>query len=556
MTNALKQTTRSFHTGFTLLAFAAIVLTGFSCSNDRSSFTATDNSLLLDSAGNGGIDAQEGFVRCQRYLDAWLAIADSSTGLIPRNVETGIDFWNAKDAAADNYPFMTLSAFFVDQDLFDGRMHDMLATEKRLTSRVRTMPDTYSFSKASFLSEDVKMDEIVFGTSEYIKDGLLPLTEWLGTSPWSDRMIEMLYDMHKEIEIAGTISAPEFGQASKEEVNGELLQVLSRLYWMTGDEALLNWAINIGDHYLLGDHHPTRDLQYLRLRDHGCELISGLCELYATVNFAKPDVREGYREPLHEMLDRILEVGRNEDGMFYDAINPQTGQVTNEHLADTWGYTLNGYYTIFLIDGTEAYRDAILQVFDALSKYRRHAWEGGSADGYADAIESAINLYNRIPDSKVSAWIDSEIRVMWEKQQAGGLIEGWHGDGNFARTTIMYNLWKSKGLYIKPWRPDVQLGAVMIGDTLFVRMKSSQPWKGNLYFDKARYRENMKLPIDWPRINQFPEWYTVSRTGTYDVHDVNTGVAAQHAGMEMTDRGIKLKVSGTTDLIINTHQSD
>jgi len=61
-----------------------------------------------------------------------------------------------------------------------------------------------------------------------------------------------------------------------------------------------------------------------------------------------------------------------------------------------------------------------------------------------------LNLYNRIPDPKIADWIDSEIKVMWSMQKESGIIEGWHGDGNFARTTIMYNLWKSKGLYLKP----------------------------------------------------------------------------------------------------------
>jgi len=84
---------------------------------------------------------------------------------------------------------------------------------------------------------------------------------------------------------------------------------------------MLDWAEAIGDHYLLGDHHPTRDLEYLRLRDHRCELISGLCELYVTLHFARPEKKKIYQQPLYEMLDRILEVGRNEDGFFYDGIN-------------------------------------------------------------------------------------------------------------------------------------------------------------------------------------------------------------------------------------------
>jgi hypothetical protein len=42
-------------------------------------------------------------------------------------------------------------------------------------------------------------------------------------------------------------------------------------------------------------------------------------------------------------------------------------------------------------------------------------------------------------------------------------VEGGHGDGNFARTTIMYCLWKTQGVTIQPWRDDVILGAVRTG---------------------------------------------------------------------------------------------
>mgnify|MGYP001582433522 FL=1 len=52
--------------------------------------------------------ANEAFYRCRRYVDGWLAHADSATGLIPRTL--GVDFWNGRDAAADNYPFMVLTA--------------------------------------------------------------------------------------------------------------------------------------------------------------------------------------------------------------------------------------------------------------------------------------------------------------------------------------------------------------------------------------------------------------------------------------------------------------
>ena len=509
---------------------------------------SAEDSALFAKAHENAILANEGFIRSEDFVHGWLQEADPESGLIPRNLQTDKDIWNAKDAAADNYPFMVLTSFFTDQALFDGTMLDMLHAEKKLTSRVNSLPDTYSFSKKDFQNEKLDMAEIIFGTSEYIKDGLLPLTEWLGKSPWSERMMEMLYDMKNEVNVADGISR-DGSNATREEVNGELLQTLSRIYWMTGGERFLDWAVAIGDYYLLGDHHPTKDLDYLRLRDHGCELISGLCELYVSTSFAKPNKREAYKKPLHEMMDRILEVGRNADGLFYDAINPQTGEIVQERPADNWGYTLNGFYAVYLLDKNPKYREAILKIYSNLNKYTNYDWENGSADGYADAIEGALNLYNRIPHPSVAKWMDSEIKVMWAMQQENGIIEGWHGDGNFARTSIMYNLWKSKGLYVKPWRDDLFMGAEQKGDSLLISIKSELPWKGKLYFDKPRHRENMKLPMDWARINQFPEWFTADIDREYTLVDYDKSEPTKYQGNQLID-GIDIELEDNKRMVV------
>jgi len=502
----------------------------------------------FDQAKHNAHLANASLQKCERYLKGWMAYRDPESGLIPRNINESKDFWNAKDAAADNYPFMVLSSFFVDQQIFENEMLDILRKEKMLTSRVGALPDTYSFSGNDFLKEEVNLDEIIFGASEYIKDGLLPLTEWLGESPWSERMLEMLYDLKNNTSIAEGVNEKGYGRAPREEVNGELLQVLSRIYWMTGDESLLDWAIQIGDFYLLGDHHPTKNLEYLRLRDHGCELISGLCELYITCYFANKPKYQAYQQPLYDMLDRILEAGRNEHGFFYDAINPMTGEVIEERIADTWGYTLNGYYGIYLIDGKEEYLAAVKETLSNLHHYKNHNWEG-NADGYADAIESALNLYNRITDPDVARWIDSEIKVMWSMQQESGIIEGWHGDGNFARTTIMYHLWKSKGLYIHPWREDVELGAELKGDTLLVSIKSQDHWEGTMHFDSERHKNNLHLPIDWPRINQFPEWYTVDDDHSYNLLKAGSDKVVEYSGKELLE-GLAIDLQDSAKLLI------
>lgn len=510
------------------IQFLVPIFTLISCKSTTPELT-NDDERIFNKAHHNAIEANEGFIRCNNYMDAWLSFADPETGLVPRTLDKDKDIWNANDCAADNFPFLVLTSFFTAPDKYNGIMREMLETETRVTSRVKSLPDTYSFAKDDFLHDSVSIPRIVFGTTEYIKDGLLPITEWLGPTPWSERMLAMLNDLNEHVDVAGGFATKGFGRAPEDEVNGELLQILSRVYWMTGDERYLDWAVKIAEHFL-NDAYPLNS-SYLRLRDHGCEIVSGLCELYVTLSHARPEQKPVVGKPLRNLLDYILAEGRNEHGLFYNAINPSTGEVVEPHLADTWGYTLNGFYSAYIADSIERYREAVTTVFENLHHYRNYNWENLGADGYADAIEGALNLYNRVPDARAARWIDSEIRVMWSMQDSShrenaqqwkdsGIIEGWYGDGNFARTTIMYNLWKSKGAYIQPWRPDVRLGAETKGDTLLIVLQSETPWEGKLYFDKARHRDIMKLPVDWPRINQFPEWYTVSPDAQYQLMDL------------------------------------
>jgi hypothetical protein len=76
-------------------------------------------------------------------------------------------------------------------------------------------------------------------------------------------------------------------------------------------------------------------------------------------------------------------------------------------LSDSWGYVFDAYCAVWMVDGTAAYRDASFRPLGALwDTYRGYDWEPsgnvpgnpkGSQDGYADAIESALNLFNRLP---------------------------------------------------------------------------------------------------------------------------------------------------------------
>jgi hypothetical protein len=176
------------------------------------------------------VRAAEGFRRSVQYVNAWDRQADSVSGLIPRNLRESKDFWNAWDAAADNYPYMVLVSSILIPEFFKGIALDMLNTETRLSSRIGRLPDSYSFSKKTFLNETIDTGQIIFGTAEYMKDGLIPLTEWLGESPWSGRMLGMLNDLPMVARMASHLSGKWYGNSDTVEVNGDLMQVLSRVY--------------------------------------------------------------------------------------------------------------------------------------------------------------------------------------------------------------------------------------------------------------------------------------------------------------------------------------
>ncbi|MFV1967273.1 MAG: hypothetical protein ACC628_17735 [Pirellulaceae bacterium] len=497
--------------------------------------------------------ANQALFRSRRFIDGWLAHADPRTGLIPRGLTADRNsFWNAKDAAADNYPFMVITAAITDRPLLEGRLSDMLRTETELTSRIGNLPDDYSFTKQGFLHDEPDLERIIFGSSEYMKDGLISVSEWLGPCPWTDRLKGILDDVwrHAPIETScGKIPS------TSTEVNGEMLQVTCRMYWATGNEKYLEYAQRIGDYYLLGDRHPTRDTNRLRLIAHGGEVVSGLCELYVTCHFAAPRKKKSYQEPLHEMLDRILEVGTNQHGMVYVWVDPQTGQ-HDKRICDTWGYTYNAYYMVYMVDKTARYRDAVLKALGSMNDhYRDYGWEGGSNDGYADSIESALNLYNREPVPSAAEWMDHEIEYMFRRQQPDGVIEGWHGDGNSARTWLLYALWKTQGLTVEPWRADVRFGAVRDEHgVLCISLMADKPWSGRLVFDTPRHQTFFHLPIDYPRLNQFPEWCVAEDERVYSLRDLNDGTRHELTGRDL-QAGVEVNLISGEEIRLSVEET-
>jgi hypothetical protein len=138
-------------------------------------------------------------------------------------------------------------------------------------------------------------------------------------------------------------------------------------------------------------------------------------------------------------------------------------------------------------------------------------------DGYADSIEGALYLLARLPDGAAAHWVDEQIAVLYGYQHDDGSLTDENIDGNFMRTVLIYGLSLTRGARLEPWSPRVALGAAFDGACLRVHVHSEDVWQGVLLFDTPRHRQHVGLALDYPRLNQWPEWWTVEPTRRYAV---------------------------------------
>ncbi|MBM3335669.1 hypothetical protein FJY63_13500 [Candidatus Sumerlaeota bacterium] len=496
------------------------------------------------------VEARKAFVAAKKLIAGWWAERDPKSALIPENLrKPDVRRWTPENSAADNWPFMVIGAWFVDRSFFDNECAKTLADEQRLTNRVHRLPDDFDLIAHRFVQPKPNLTQIIFGAAEYAKDGLISITEILGPkTPYFDRMRALTDDILAEAPVK-----TRFGliPASDHEVNGDMLQVLSRLWWATRDDRYMEMGARIAQRFLLDE--PIAKAERLRLRDHGGEIINGLCEFYVAAKHGRPALAATLRNPLISNLDRILEIAANEDGILYNEVNAATGEVRSKGLADTWGYVLDGYYALYLVENIERYRNAVRKALAGLEKYHDYKWEGESADGLADALESAVTLLRWEPVDAGFAWCRHTYNKMLAIQKPSGIIEGWHGDGNSIRSALMWAFYLSQGTYIEPWREDVSVGAVRAGNGLLVCISADKDWKGRLCFDRPRHHDYWNMAMDYPRINGFSEWFTAKAGARYGVRIGNSAEMRTVGGDELI-RGVDVEATGGKPLYLTVEQ--
>jgi hypothetical protein len=480
-----------------------------------------------------GVLAAEAQIRAARVLDVWIGRIDLKTGLLPKGLTAEDQVWDYANAGADLYPHLVIAAALLRPSA-EPALSRVLSAERAMTQPGQ-LPRDVDLTSAGV--EEGSLDDRIYGAVEFAKDGLLPLTERLGGEPWVSRMQELA----RAVDGAAPVKT-RFGQipSEKSEVNGQALQVLSRLYWATGDDVYRASAERIARAYLElalpdTDWLPTRSWDFkrdrsstgvLQLRDHGNEVVAGLVE-YHLIETVRGDPRAPeHRVRVRAMLDRLLDVGRTPEGLWKSEIDLKTGKSRSYALSDNWGYLYAAYLTQAMIEETwpggdpavaERYRDAARAGLEAATRLELYPWQGTEQDGYADTIESALYVHGRLPSPTAAAWIDRQAGTLFGAQSDDGRVEDGYLDGNFIRTALLYSAWQSRGVRVDPWEPGTILGAVPDGECLNVAMSTGREWQGRVVFDAPRHRLHLGLPVDYPRLNEWQEWWVAEPGRQYSV---------------------------------------
>ena len=476
------------------------------------------------SAGYAGIALS----KVQRWLhERCLPVRDQPSGLFR---PTGPE-WNYRDTAADCYPFYVWAAFYTDKKVLDTVMIDTLKAERRLCNHLDRLPVPYDMDRRRKII--TPLDRMIFGASEYAKDGLVSIVEITGRDyPWFDRMRELVDDVFKHAPIDTS-----YGRipSTSVEVNGELLQILPRLYRMTGEQKYLDWAHRLADYYLLpGKFVPSR------LSDHGCEIVGGLGLLFAVDRAACPQKCAQYKPHMEYMFDEILRRGTNSDGIIVRDLHPTPGPHDNVTTGDGWGYDFVGFLDYDLALRTRRYRQAIRRPMKSLLKprYRQFNWDHGSRDNVADSVEGGRYLLYRIPTPETFLWADREIATLLVDHSDPDRLWDTHKlEANTVRTVLIHTMLHTRNTIARPWRQGLRLGAAPSADGICVFMKSDDPYRGRLQFDVPRHRLYLGLKQDWPRMNAVPEWFTVEpdEAHKYKVEDVDAAATRVVSGKSLSE---------------------
>jgi hypothetical protein len=286
----------------------------------------------------------------------------------------------------------------------------------------------------------------------------------------------------------------------------------------------------------------------LHLGDHGDEIVSGLIEWHRVeARLGLPELA-AHRGAINRMLDRLLAVGRTPNGLWYDGVDVPSSRIDDRALNDNWGYLGLAYLDqAALLRASDpgdpraaAYERAVRGMLQGATGVDFYKWERGEMDGYADTLESALYLLRYLDHPGAAAWVDEQMAVLYGFEHDTGAVTDENIDGNYIRTVLQYGRWLTRGARLDPWEPTVAVGAAPDGACLIVHLHAARAWTGRLRFDTPRHRQHLGLPVDYPRLNQWHEWWVADPDRAYRLYLLD-GSEVDVGGRRLAD-GFELAV--------------
>src|SRR5215204_4992396 len=165
--------------------------------------------------------AAEAQTRASLVLTRWMSQLDPENGLLPKGRASEDRVWDYADTGADLFPHLLIAATLIDPNSAPA-LTTIITTERAMSSALG-LPENIDLKTDTRVKQG--LEDRIYGSVEYVKDGLLPLLERLGPGPWSDRLL----DIARRVD-AAEVENTRFGSipSDSSEVNGQALQVLAR----------------------------------------------------------------------------------------------------------------------------------------------------------------------------------------------------------------------------------------------------------------------------------------------------------------------------------------
>ena len=452
------------------------------------------------------------------FNKGWMETQNEETLLIGYRPywESQYHLYVPEQSGADFFPFLYIASNLFDNSSFH-KVSWWLKDHKELID-ANGLPLVFDVYNKEPIQRD--LDSQIFGASELVKDGFIPLIEFYGPEHislnLSEQMILSIFNTCSKSSKMGCIPS------QNSEVNGELLISLSRMYLYTKDKKYLKMGLPIYTKYIskILPSNNYLPCQYLKKNkescnsndfstgDHSNEIVVGLVEFNHVLKLETYDTNRS-DFVLRKMLDHLSKYALDKNG-FWIRKGKSNGKTP---YIDTWGYLHNAY---FLARSNKITNISFINL--SLSNLNNNSIYSFAynLDGVADSTEGTIYLQKVSKDNLNFQTITKNIFYLLKGQKNNGMYMKNYKDGNVARTLTLAYFYYTHGTHTIPWEPNLSLGSIQINESLYIYLQSNNSWSGSLIFDTPRSKEWTEQNY-YPRINSWPEWFTIDRTKIYNV---------------------------------------